>query len=1370
MAEAVVARLKAVLSGDSSQLKRDLDKATRNLDEFGKKAQRAGRQMTMRLTLPIVGAGAAAVKTASDFEKSMSKITALVGVAADEVASMEGAVRSMATQFGKSATEAADALFFITSAGLRGSVATDTLAASLKASAIGLGETATIADLATSALNAYGADTISASQATDVLTAAVREGKLEAGELAGSMGRVLPLSSAMGVSFNEVGAAFAALSRTGTNAAEAATQIRGILSSLLRPTKQSEEAMAGLGLSAEGLRTQIREEGLLSTLKTLAEEFEGNEAAAAAVFGNIRALSGVLDLMGANVATTEQIFANMADTTGTVDEAFSVMSETASFKFAQAMAELKEVLLTIGEEVMPMVASVVESLGGALSGLADFIKGLPEPVKNAAVGLVAFAAAAGPAALGIGAISTAASLLMANPMIAGGAVIFGAIAAALAVTAGDASRARDRQEQLNEEMRKAGDPAATLIDDMAELAARYRDVESAASGTADAVQEFAGRETMVSALVDKDALNLVRDLGIDMDTLTDAALSGGHAIGQLRGKFKEFDDQNSDVIDGIAVQNNSIGEMARTFRDLAQSGEVTVHELKVILDAMDSVSDAARKNRDDLDDLAEQYLRTQAFEDFAHVLGVDVVESYIAAGEKHGFYADALDELRQLAKDFVPAASFMNAEILQSAFVADRAAVAMSNAAPSVDTLAHALVQAGDMAGYDIRQIAGLVDGLNVLDSLSPDVRVQLGLDVMGGEAILDLIDDLIKLQLESMPAISPDAGQFGFGGAIGGLMKLRDSLAAALSEPSGTSGGGFGGGGGGSSTPASEAIDEVARAAEEAQRQADDLSRAVANLGNSLMGRDFAEELFGASPDEIADIFEKLVGQLDELGLVTEENAPTIAALGEQFKAAASAAEELAQATADLAEAQDVLDQKRQVVKDIQDDYKDFRDEFFTPVRDDGLVGILGGRGSGLDLIVEQLETALPKLREAQNKFQNLLAQRDQYKQSVADLFRPQLSADGNVMAQTQRLLGQARQFRDNIIALRDKGFPPDVIAEVVNAGLQGGAKLGSQLLRMGTGEMSQFLSMREEIARLGAQTSKVAADVLFRADIGDARKEFTDQRRLVDQLFRSAVAEAQKQANDQEKVVNGLKEALEAATAQMEQLVNNIQVNLFNAFNNFLSKIGGEVTTLTATPYSLDVDLSAIDRLANMIADLTGTPAPTPVNPTPLKPKPGDNGKRPPKPGEKGPIPRPTPEQTYTVKSGDGPYRIIQALTGSASGWASKGKKLWQHNGLFWNSSSDWQTIHPGMVLRVPALANGGYARKGMPHLVGEMGAELFVPDSSGYVVPNHALGGGSQTVNVTINTHAGMRAEDIVREIEKYTRRRGQVSIPTTGNRRF
>ena len=47
--------------------------------------------------------------------------------------------------------------------------------------------------------------------------------------------------------------------------------------------------------------------------------------------------------------------------------------------------------------------------------------------------------------------------------------------------------------------------------------------------------------------------------------------------------------------------------------------------------------------------------------------------------------------------------------------------------------------------------------------------------------------------------------------------------------------------------------------------------------------------------------------------------------------------------------------------------------------------------------------------------------------------------------------------------------------------------------------------------------------------------------------------------------------------------------------------------------------------------------------------------------------------------------------------------------------------------------ALAAGGPVKGGSSYLVGEKGPELFVPNSSGNIVPNHAIGGTNVVVNV-------------------------------------
>ena len=53
-----------------------------------------------------------------------------------------------------------------------------------------------------------------------------------------------------------------------------------------------------------------------------------------------------------------------------------------------------------------------------------------------------------------------------------------------------------------------------------------------------------------------------------------------------------------------------------------------------------------------------------------------------------------------------------------------------------------------------------------------------------------------------------------------------------------------------------------------------------------------------------------------------------------------------------------------------------------------------------------------------------------------------------------------------------------------------------------------------------------------------------------------------------------------------------------------------------------------------------------------------------------------------------------------------------------------------------KIPKLATGGLVTANSPYIVGEMGAELFVPTGSGRIIPNNQLGGGGSTINVTVN----------------------------------
>ncbi len=229
----------------------DLKARTGQYQRAMKKAENAttgvkkslGSIFTGAAKLGVVGAavgvaaiGAAAIKVGieaaqafSKFEQTMSRIVGLVGIAKDVVDGFSDSIKEISVATARGPQELAEALFFITSAGLEGQEALDALEASARAAAAGLGDTATIADVVTSAVNAYGPAMGGAAVATDVLVATVREGKAEAASLSSAMGRVIPIASQMGISFDQVGAAIAAMTRVGLDANESSTALKGIM-------------------------------------------------------------------------------------------------------------------------------------------------------------------------------------------------------------------------------------------------------------------------------------------------------------------------------------------------------------------------------------------------------------------------------------------------------------------------------------------------------------------------------------------------------------------------------------------------------------------------------------------------------------------------------------------------------------------------------------------------------------------------------------------------------------------------------------------------------------------------------------------------------------------------------------------------------------------------------------------------------------------------------------------------------------------------------------------------------------------------------------------------------------------------------------
>lgn len=407
MSNKAIGMLTMVFGADLRGFDKAMKKAQRKIGRFGKSMEKVGSSLTRSITLPVIGIGAAAVKSSADFGTALTKIRTLVGATASEVDDYRKSILKLSSETGTSATQLADGLFFITSAGLEGAEAMETLEIAAKSSAMGMGEMSDISNALTSIMVAYADSNMTSAKAGDLLHETLKQGKMEAGEFMSRLGKILPTSAAAGISFEELGSAVATMSKVSGDAAGTLTSINQVMMKLLNPSEQQKEILSDLNMSYEDLQGMLGE-SLMGTLQHLFTELEGNDEALMKVFGSSKAVTGALATMGLQSKTYTEVLDGMKNSTDNVANGFNILEEDAGFKMQKALNDLKIVLIDLGDMVMPIVLKGIQKVR---DGFAFFIN-LPEDTKKIITTFGLVAAAIGPILTVAGKLTTAFSNLI----------------------------------------------------------------------------------------------------------------------------------------------------------------------------------------------------------------------------------------------------------------------------------------------------------------------------------------------------------------------------------------------------------------------------------------------------------------------------------------------------------------------------------------------------------------------------------------------------------------------------------------------------------------------------------------------------------------------------------------------------------------------------------------------------------------------------------------------------------------------------------------------------------------------------------------------------------------------------------------------
>ena len=301
-----------------------------------------------------------AVSNFADFEAALVRIRALVGISGQSVLGFRNAIEGLGGSLGRTPTQLAEGLFFLTSAGLRGSEALDALRQSAMASSIGIGDMISVANGLTSAMGAYRASALSAEDATDVLVNTVRLGKFPPEQLASQIGRVSASAAALNVEFHELAGLMAFLSRS-QELPLAVTRIQAIFRTLLKPSELARDALRQAGLTARQL-SQIASEDLGKALFLLRERLDAARVPIATLFRDTQGLNALLQITSGSADEFRFIMDEMRRSTGRTAEGFRITADTLQFRFNRAMGDLQLLMIQVGDSLENSITPALEAL------------------------------------------------------------------------------------------------------------------------------------------------------------------------------------------------------------------------------------------------------------------------------------------------------------------------------------------------------------------------------------------------------------------------------------------------------------------------------------------------------------------------------------------------------------------------------------------------------------------------------------------------------------------------------------------------------------------------------------------------------------------------------------------------------------------------------------------------------------------------------------------------------------------------------------------------------------------------------------------------------------------------------------------------
>ena len=313
----------------------------------------------------LAAVSGAIIKVGSDFESTMAKVSTIADTSVMSMTQLGDGIKQISSATGESATSLSEALYQALSAGVATGDALGFVEQSSKLATAGFTTTTQAVDALSTVMNGYKMEAAEVTKVSDIMLMTQNRGKTTVDELSASLAHVIPIASAMDVSFESVSAALATMTAQGTPTAQATTQLNSLFAEL---SKKGTKASEALQSAAEGTKYagmsfhEMMDAGVpLNEVLNMMRQYAGESGLEMQdLFGSIEAGNAALQLTGDNAERFAEDLKAMDEAAGATEEGFAKMSDTLQFK-----------MKTLGQSIVNIGISIYEDMQEPLKNMAD---------------------------------------------------------------------------------------------------------------------------------------------------------------------------------------------------------------------------------------------------------------------------------------------------------------------------------------------------------------------------------------------------------------------------------------------------------------------------------------------------------------------------------------------------------------------------------------------------------------------------------------------------------------------------------------------------------------------------------------------------------------------------------------------------------------------------------------------------------------------------------------------------------------------------------------------------------------------------------------------------------------------------------------